>query len=231
MKIISQFKDYYDYVAHLFGGGDDKIVYNRKRIGEYDQSNSFAITRPLKVPFSKAISFNIPFRLKDVNAWGSFNGFTWLIVCGRPYPLVRLDGSPYGTFSRDDKWEIFDEVKHADMVVSEKSFYMSQDHYTKVGVELPVLVELSKVVGHPVFVVDSFGGRNSDVVVNGECPNLGQLGLAAQYPAEQIYQDLAYFIVNKMKDSPDLAPASPVTDKEKIVQHGFDVRKSFRHRT
>jgi len=32
MKIISKYKDYYDYVAHQYGGGDEKIVYVRNGI-------------------------------------------------------------------------------------------------------------------------------------------------------------------------------------------------------
>ena len=29
MKIISQFKDYYDFIAHSYGGGDPNLVLNR----------------------------------------------------------------------------------------------------------------------------------------------------------------------------------------------------------
>ena len=32
MKIISKFKDYYDHVAYMYGGGDPKIIYDRKPI-------------------------------------------------------------------------------------------------------------------------------------------------------------------------------------------------------
>jgi len=79
-----------------------------------------------------------------------------------------------------------------------------------------------------VFTFDH--GRTGTVRVDENIPILGDIGLAAVYPAEQLYQDLSYFIVNTMKDSPDMAKPSSITDKEKISSHGFDLKMSFRHR-
>lgn len=233
MKIISQFKDYYDYVAHAYGGGDPKVVYNRKRIGHYDQSGSMGFTRRLQVAFKDKLNLDLNYRIKTVNRWGGFDGFHWLIVCGRPYPLINMSDSPYSTYSRDDKWEVFDIVRHAGLV-EEKEDFLSELYtfldLSEIGVERPELVALSKAVGHPVFMVDTIDTHRGLVEVNGECPVLANVGLAAYYPAEQLYQDLSYFLVNKMHDSPDMTPAQNATDKEKIVQHGFDLRESFRHR-
>ena len=33
MKIISKFKDYYDFIGRKYGGGDPKVVYKRREIG------------------------------------------------------------------------------------------------------------------------------------------------------------------------------------------------------
>lgn len=233
MKIVSQFKDYYDYVAHVYGGGDHKVVYNRKRIGHYDQSGSMGFTRRLEVAFKDKLTLDLPYRVKSVNRWGGFDGFHWLIVCGRPYPLINMSDSPYSTYSRDDKWEVFDIAKHSGLVDKKEDFLAELYTFldlSEIGVERPELVLLSKAVGHPVFMIDAIYGHRGLVVINGECPVLSNVGLATHYPAEQLYQDLSYFLVNKMQDSPDVAPTTLSTDKEKIVQHGFDLQQSFRHR-
>lgn len=230
MKIISKFKDYYDFVAHLYGGGDPKIVYNRKRIGEYNQSDVFGHTRALEVKFNESVVLNMDCRVKGIGSAWQYDGFTWLVVNGRPFPMINMAGNHFARYSRDEKWEVFNLEKHGSLVEPVTSFMDIQSEKTQIGVEQPGLVTLSKAVGHPVFVIDGVYKHRGIVEINGECPILDSLGLAPVYPAEQLYQDLAYFLVNKMQDSPDLAPGSPITNQEKIVQHGFDLKQSFRHR-
>ena len=49
-------------------------------------------------------------------------------------------------------------------------------------------------------------------------------------PAEQLYQDLAYYIANVIEDGIDLRPPTEIADIDKVVQYGFDKKQSFRHR-
>lgn len=225
MKIISKFKDYYDYVAHTYGGGDPKIIYNRSRLGELHQVGSVSYTRTLEVEFSLA-SLKIPFRHihSPLNSYYGEYGFRWLSVCGKPYPLINVDDKVTGSLYQ--KHELFNFQKHKHLL--DPRDWGNKIIRLQIGVERRSLVELSKKIGHPVFEILHHG--NKATYINGDCPILGNLGFASVYPAEQLYQDLSYFIVNKMKDSPDLAPRIEISDKEKITQHGFDVKQSFRHR-
>jgi hypothetical protein len=47
---------------------------------------------------------------------------------------------------------------------------------------------------------------------------------------QQMYQDLAMFMGNRMKDTPDVQPPVELNNRQKIVKAGFDLIQSFRHR-
>lgn len=222
MKIISPFKDYYDYVQHVYGGGDPKIVYHRTMIGKPSMhSHSYIEGVSVQLPETPRFKLNSGYTVKtDASAFDYDPD--WLVVCGKPYPLVGRIREHY---------ELLDPDKHD---LKKLSSYLRRD-ITPTGVENATLVAISKEIGHPVFTIRSVHrrGDNSkiDVDIFGQCPTLGEIGgFAAAYPAEQLYQDLSYFIVNKMQDSPDTMPAAKSTDKEKVLQHGFDLKQSFRHR-
>lgn len=63
--------------------------------------------------------------------------------------------------------------------------------------------------------------------VSGEVPVLADVGFAKILPATTCYQTIAHYVANTLskQDVP-----SNMTDVEKIVSHGFDKKKSFRHR-
>jgi hypothetical protein len=229
MKIIpGPFKDYYDHVAHAYGGGDPKVTYHRKRLGRVDTSfgshhaNDVCVTMRAWPP----LYINVEQR-STVESYYPIG--SWLVVCGKAYPLVQLGRYP-------SKYEIFDAEKHAEITRPAKPRLFEQDTTpnTPVGVELPQLVELSIKVGHPVFILSShdvqFSTGDHSLRIDGNCPILRDVGLPALYPAEQLYQDLAYFLMNTMTTSPDMAPPEQMTDTQKVASHGFDKKISFRHR-
>ena len=104
------------------------------------------------------------------------------------------------------------------------------------GVERPFLVELCRAVGSPVFAVEGLsthgrrGGSKVQVRIAGQCPILQEVGMASVIPAFQMYQDIAYFVGNTMKSCPDTVPPVDVSNQEKIIKAGFDLKSSFRHR-
>lgn len=98
---------------------------------------------------------------------------------------------------------------------------------------------LSRMVESPVFVIESEkipNGAKTDIVhfrVGAGIPQLQAIhGFPGLYPSQQLYQDLSYWIANIIRESPDVSPPPrpPLTDKEKISAHGFDEKRSFRHR-
>lgn len=224
MVIQSAFKDYYDFVANRYGGGDPKIVYVRKRIKEQYDANNGGQRLAVELP---TWPFPYPDQLSNWY-WEDRRRLevAYLVAAARPYLLSReadnlergLGGYTITDFSQMDK---------------EKPRWRRLD-FSFVGRESPVLIELSRAVGAPVFVVEGVDRQwrkdGMVVYVNERCPVLKRLGMARLTPPEQMYQDLAYFVGNTMKPVPDTEPPVAVSNREKILKAGFDLKQSFRHR-
>lgn len=224
MKIISNFKDYYDFVAHTYGGGDPLNVWVRKDT--------------LNPPFVGAnfTTFDT-FKVKDTGlyrkswekkgeSWGWQMGFC--VLNGKAYPTVRKSTSS-GLQTTYEPWKIL-KANHpfVDFYLNHKSTRYSnlrakeQVESWLSPKESAQLIEVSRQVKQPTFIMLD---RDS---VYGELPRLGELGFAALFSPEQIYQNLSQFVGNYLRDSPDVNPPLTVSNRDRILQHGFDPKKSFR---
>lgn len=212
MKIKSKFKDYYDYVAHAYGWADEKITYVRDRFPHTgDGLKSFFIN------FSGDI-LSPPSRFSR-NVID--HEFKWVIVAGKYYLIL----APAYT----EDWFLYSPTHPvAKELMDSPSMYL--------GFEDNRLIELSRVLKAPVFCIKgtnyNWRAKRIDVEVNYDIPNLGELGFASIISPEQMYQDISYFMGNVIHISPDMMPEPnpAMTDKERILSHGFDLRASFRHR-
>lgn len=225
MKIKSNFKDYYDHIAHtVMNGGDDKVVYVRTRIKDLDYGNTdypfhFTINKVSQLPTSDNIT-----KVGDIKYQ-----YAWLIIAGKYIPIARhykqpIDGiSPY-----HDELDGFSVVSETSPI--HDRFFSPWGCRIKRDEVYPVLVKMSKDLGHPVFVITSTNYNN--VRISRKCPNLGRMGLAKVYSDMDIYKEIYSFISTEMRGDPDVMPAlkPPMTDKEKVSSHGFDLKQSFRHR-
>ena len=221
MRIISKFKDYYDHQSHIYGQ-DEKVVFVRQNLAEaneygYIPDLTFNVSQGFQCPYSGYMHKESHRNVDD-----------WLVVCGKAFPLVQVDKGSYPY-----AWEVIHAEKHKDLVTPNRYRWDKDETYMQ---EMDSLIELSRLVGTPIFIINGMRWvedkkiRKLAISVEGTAPLVGNMGLASIYPAEQIYQDLNYFITNKMQASPDVMPRSVQTDKEKISQHGFDLKQSFRHR-
>ncbi len=61
-------------------------------------------------------------------------------------------------------------------------------------------------------------------------PILKDIGFNHVQSPEQTYQDISYYMANVLRENPDVVPPVKIADKDRIVQHGFDLKQSFRHR-
>jgi hypothetical protein len=204
MKIHSRFKDYYDWVAHKYGGGDPKIVYNRERVVPAKMDGCFTYEQTVKIPKEMGIyiphQYDSPFRREHVEYRG-------LVVAGRWYILAqRVERNTSGFGYRT--------VKPWTIVTDEPG----------TGGYEEKAAEIAKFVKAPVFTIEPF-----QYAVEGRVPILNDLGLPALLSAEQCYQEIALFLGNVLNVVPD-GPAVPATDVQKAEAHGFDKRQSFRHR-
>ncbi len=205
MRIISKWKDYYDYLSWHFGQ-DNSIIYKRK-------------------PFSSEIGISkkdLPQLPNDV--FINYR-FKWLSICSVLFLLVEkreANGSygPWKMYSTDDFSDEFNSKLN-------KNYFFNGSYTQHIGKSSPLVLELHKQVSAPVFCfVTVWNGCYIDDII----PKLDVLGIPSVYPAEQIYQDISYFIGNTLTPSPDTVVPNISSDKEKILQHGFDLKQSFRHR-
>jgi hypothetical protein len=224
MKIISKFKDYYDFVGNVYGN-DPIVTYPRGEI---------SLTCKLPKKFCKPM-----YSCYDADGIASADGDTkygieWLVVGLKAFMIIvtNTTGIPITR-------EILSFEKHTHLIDLRIKRYRSFWKYREIstafikenhGTPDNNLLKFTKAVGHPVYVVRGSHNWNAVPTVDALCPKLGELGLASQYPAEQIYQDIEYFLLNTMNPNPDNAPPIQVADKDRIVQHGFDLKSSFRHR-
>jgi len=223
MKISSPFKDYYDYVGNQYSGGDPKVPYIRHKIN-CGQLNTI----------SAKVS-NLP---DSTCSPHSIYEYKWLVLCGCYYLMLRPSDKHKmfaHTFWEPKEWHILDPDLHADIYnsfVCKKRFFMEtidykyQDYCGRFDENL---VSLSKQVKAPVFCISKVF-RTDSVYIDELVPILASVGIPKLIKAEQLYQELAYFISNKMVESADLKVPVNVSDKDQIVAKGFDIKQSFRHR-
>lgn len=221
MKIISRFKDFYDHVSHIYGA-DPKIVYERGAFIQPEHGEYHTIPVQLNGTFPVHLTYNSddPY------------DYELLVVCGRPY-LVRQKKRDFNKPTEDRPKEAMEP--HDAYRALTRRFYMrdlQRDFFG--GGEHPMLVELARFLRQPVFLVrgirTSHSERKCQFSVQNEVPVLADLGVPRLVDANRLYQDIAYFMGNVINPSPDLDPPVKLSDSERLQQHGFDRKQSFRHR-
>lgn len=204
MKIVSNFKDYYDYVIGVYGI-DPKAVYERiceteievKRKKEWVKSGLY---KPIHLTTNTRVaSYMIGF-------------------CGTIYCIYWMDGKFY--FGRE-YYGIARQFSGLAQSQKYRDWVYPQYHLTKTNVNdlfnCPVVV----MRGH-LWRQDSYNIHQKwwAQVKN---PRLSDFGFASKIPANTCFMELTNFLL-KEKEIVDNR-----TDKEKIVSKGFDLKSSFRN--
>lgn len=206
MKIISRFKDYYDYVGHQMGMIDPKIVYDRnKKIVETEESN-----------FLLNILNPFPYSSRKLDMMGL--DLKYLCVNGKLVTLYNL--MKENRFYRVVSKEIFDQYLN-------KVFYYRRSYQFSPFETSKLVDDLSKSIQQPIFMCSRIGYK---VFVEEDIPILKNHNYSSIQSPQQIYQDIEHYITNVLRTNPDTLVPVEVEDKHKITQHGFDIKKSFRHR-
>ena len=222
MKIQSKFKDYYDHVAHIYGGGDPLNVYQRKPLDETVYTFDSKVFDGFILPGN----YYHDYMLK------------YIVIAGKLYTL-RADKNPNpGQLSTWLDYELFTPENFPKHFEKNKSKGFRKWRWlglnreqVYIGYEHPALTEIAKAIGQPVYeLVRISNSQKTSVYVNRVIPILAANHIPSIISAEQMYQDLSYYTVNTMKESPDVRKPDISSDKEKVLQHGFDVKQSFRHR-
>lgn len=195
MKIIAKYKDYYDYLAGIYGI-DDLLVYDRRDganiLPEYDSY------------FNYTIAF-----------------------CGNLYNMVYHLGKFYHTISDFEQlWNMIinDRAAKSNAHLTFGVYgYMRRGkiHFPSPKVEKKAMVlptNINKKLREPILVKSCKWVKPI---------SLQELGFAKVKSAHEVYTEMSNFL-GWLVDNPPLPDNQ--TDKEKVVSHGFDLKKSFRHR-
>lgn len=217
MRIISKWKDYYDYLAYIFGP-DNHIIYERKELC----ADGFELDPLRRIRIEQKELPRTPY---PNDSRLNFYKFKYCSICAKAYLLIAdIDSEEY---------EVYDPSKVSSIVnamLTRKSYWNPHSYVSAIaGKEIPALLSLHRKLKVPVFTFSS-GWSGSVALIDTKIPHLGMLGVPKVYPADQIYQDISYFLSNTINESPDVSPVPVLSDKEKILTHGFDTKQSFRHR-
>lgn len=219
MKIISPFKDYYDWIAGKYGGGDPRLIYKRTKIQGQDTKD--------RVIYD--IVSGRSYELSSLNAnryrlGKSTYSFNILIFCGRQYLVVKIDGATniLSEEKHPDLWQMLNKTSKGITSLLLKS--TSIDFY--LGKQTQFAENLCKQYDQPVLLIINDLGA----VVDDRIPVLQDVGFASIMSAEQCYQEISHFLGNVLRESPDTKPPVEIDDKYKIIGAGFDTKTSFRHR-
>lgn len=207
MKIISKFKDYYDYYAKVYGR-DDALVYKRG-ISQFDVT--------IGDPSSSLVQ-------KLVRGVHSEPGNQYVLivgVCGRFFPLTTVD---HGQITPEPK-------DYSIVLVDKPATKWSTWNYERIntGDVYAPLLEYQKRLKEPVIGLSGYsysGWYPNNLQLMDKVPILKEYGIDKLLTAEQCYQEIYQFL--SVLNNKEVL--TNMTDRDKIESHGFDLKQSFRHR-
>lgn len=237
MRIVSKFKDYYDHVGHTYGWSgpsrDDPIVYIRDRLNASERAQSRLLIGRLEVeltekssPFNATFSYDLQYLShfeydREVRIGYLVVGCTMYLVHQPKDSLEVILGAPPEEESRLKSWY----HQYWKAVCKQEVIDVS---------DCPSIKELGRVLQAPVYMIVGHltaNRKKNIMIVEQDIRKLSSIkGFAASVPATKVWQDIEYCMTNMMRENPDITPPVQLTDKERLVQHGFDVKQSFRHR-
>ncbi len=221
MKIQDRRKDYYDWVAWQYGGGDPRLVYLRGSKIDLNQQVGVKLNKSSNIQY--CLAGKIPHLSNELEA--KYN-LKWCVVCGVGYLIVHNKQTQTATFLEPgtDIYEYLD--RH--FFSFDKHKTLKEEYF---GVAHESLKILSKIIKQPVFMIKDVcfptGWKDYRLVLlEPEIPMLKDLGFTKIIEPEQMYQQISMFYA----DITDTTPPNykTVDDKNRLVQRGFDPKTSFR---
>ena len=232
MRIISPYKDYYDFAAHLYGKPDASIVYLRDRI-KLDQTQPWVDTfcdNSTVVKHNRIVD-SYPYDRKDEY------DYKWLFVAGKRYLTYRhLVKKAFHSGENEYERRVVFGDRLNSLVGSERLYnrilgktYKEEDF---IGTDDNVLTAIAKTIKAPVFLLHDYrsnpGTNMYHYEIDENIPNLGDLGMSKFITPGQMYQDISQFMSDVLRDNPDTQPPVKLSNNDLIEKHGFDLKTSFR---
>ena len=238
MKIISKFKDFYDYKVAKYGM-DEKLVYIRKTYCEYFQvligniSNIYINYRISEDDFNKNLKDDTkPIDEKNIHKilfigeklihlFSTENGIYTHFDIKNENDLRKLNDFQYKkevTFKNEKKFSIFSK------------FGSDWDYLLSYNRKKLITSDIDKddiILNEPMLLIELIGtSKSSRYLYNYKFtynPNLSQMGVYID--ADFVWQSLVEFLSNKRSEK-EIIPE--VSNENKIQSKGFDLKSSFR---
>lgn len=219
MKIISKTKDYYDFVQHVYGS-DNTVIYDRD--AEF----------PTNIKFHELGVSELDIPVSDGSRTGSFHYYSGgvgeiiynVVICGKIYK-VKHTKTCFSYTSNKPDINTYDVL--SDYI---RKRWDGEYRYTQ-GEHIPAFDLISRYIKQPIFMYERVHryGKNY-VEISDQIPNLTLMGFGKLLEPHLLYQDIEFYISNVINHGVGINPPVVISDKEKVIKHGFDVKQSFRHR-
>ena len=237
MKIISKFKDFYDYKVAKYGV-DEKLVYTRVTKNFRNSPRLFSInkTQPdynnkilfvgdkIVIIFKTEEKLYTQFDLEDIEllkAKSSNVRIKNFFYHMKDSELTFLDGNTIVVNS------IVDVDLYEMLQMGRKTFY---NFFIKNEKDLLNIDEEDNFLNEPIVLIeflenvtDHDNRRSTSVYKKTYNPNLSQMGIYID--EDFIWQSLVEFLSNKRSEK-EISPE--VSNENKILSKGFDLKTSFR---
>ena len=219
MLLLSNFQDYYDYMIGITGV-DPKIVFIRKKLKE--------------TKLKETLDFNLSHSYRNTK-----NTYYVLSICGKRY-FIKSKKDTY-----DFKWSDFHLITKKDLAddnifidirqfIDQKYIFRRSKRSKKYdlfdelhGISDDGLINISKKINMPIFVVTSTN-RNNSIQLHENSPKLKDIkGISNLLEPKELFNNISFFIANVLNNSnPDIIQ---ISNKDKIIKAGFDLKTSFRN--
>ncbi len=198
MYIISNFYDYYDSMAYVYGV-DKTITFNR--------SSDFYKNINLSDVFSKSLQ-NVIYRFVYINRSINQNSQGRLLIM--PDTIYRIHEN------------LNDNTYTVNPSMSKTLRWLFNNNVSELNANMEYIrTTLQKHIQLPYFLLS---GTHDNITVT--IPKLYELGIQDVIPADVCYQ-LIEMQLSKLLGNHDDKLVT-ISNDDRVIQHGFDLKKSFR---
>lgn len=208
MLIISKYKDYYDYLATEFGV-DEKLVLDRR-----SENYSLTYSSPTKVHLFIADIHYQGLWLNDKFYWSN--------------SLLQF-GKFCKASSKRHSWESDEVLEDRILLDSKYNSNLSRHKYIAINPRVDKLKRNSiqnKAILYTTKDLYYFNEKQQLELDYIDYPKLSDLNIPNIISSKDMWITLSNWLSKQL----DKQITNNQTDKEKIITHGFDIKKSFRHR-
>jgi len=247
MKIISKFRDFYDYKVAKYGV-DEKLVYTRKTYCEYYETNFISIytssdDRILEENFNKNLKEEVEYFKRNnchkililgeklIHLFFTEDGIYTHFDIKNPKDIAGETIYKYWAYYDGTKEITFNDGKKIEIHIAFEELWNDFFNYDRKRFLSYLNTSKEEVLfNEPMILVEYIGGIDRKIARYDNSvykftynPNLSQMGVYID--EDFIWQSLVEFLSNKRSEK---EISSEVSNENKILSKGFDLKTSFR---